>query len=305
MTTVASATCARLKAEVRPFRPVALRLLRMMGDPSVEFAKVAGLIQTDPVLSMELLKIANSSLFPARIEINSVLQAIVFLGSDTVSALALTTCLKSLASTRSSRFILACWRHSLATALICQRLSEAMRMEESHGYTAGLIHDIGQLALLSVFPSYENALVSAGGRKINLMDVERELFGLDHGEAGRWLLAQWGCPLELQNVAAHHENPPQAQVRDGDLIRLVHGASALANLMGMSVTEPAQSDDFSQVAATLPEASPELTEESFGELTNSVLTKINGVEVSLGFGVQFSPACPPGFPAPLPEPRWW
>ena len=236
MTTVAAQTCARLKAEVRPFRPVALRLLRMVGNPSVAFGEVAGLVQTDPVLSMELLKIANSPLFPARIEISSVLQAIVFLGSDMVGALVLTTCLKALAATRSSRFVLACWRHSLATALICQRLSDAMRIPESNGYTAGLIHDIGQLALLSVFPAYEKALVAAEESGIDLLSVERELFGLDHGEAGRWLLAQWGCPLELQNVAAKHENPPQAQARDVSLIRLVHVASALANLMGMSVT---------------------------------------------------------------------
>ena len=284
MTTVASATCARLKAEVRPFRPVALQLLRMVGDPDVAFGKVAGLVQTDPVLSMELLKIANSPLFPVRIEIGSVLQAIMFLGSDMVSALVLTTCLKALVGARSSPFILACWRHSLATALICQRLSDAMRIPEANGYTAGLIHDIGQLALLNVFPSYEKALVSAEESGIGLLDVERDLFGLDHAEAGRWLLAQWGCPLELQNVAARHENPPQAQSRDGSLIRLVHGASALANLMGMSVTESAQREDLSQVAAALPEAIPELTAKSFEKLTESVLTKVNGVEMSLGFG---------------------
>ena len=100
----------------------------MVGDPSVAFGKVAGLVQTDPALSMELLKIANSPLFPARMEISSVLQAIVFLGSDMVSALVVTTCLKSLAATRSEPFILACWRHSLATALICQRLSGPMRI---------------------------------------------------------------------------------------------------------------------------------------------------------------------------------
>jgi HD-like signal output (HDOD) protein len=284
MTAVASATCARLKAEVRPFRPVALQLLRMVGDPDVAFGKVAGLVQTDPVLSMELLKIANSPLFSVRIEIGSVLQAIMFLGSDMVSALVLTTCLKALVGARSSPFILACWRHSLATALICQRLSDAMRIPEANGYTAGLIHDIGQLALLNVFPSYEKALGSAEESGIGLLDVERDLFGLDHAEAGRWLLAQWGCPLELQNVAARHENPPQAQSRDGSLIRLVHGASALANLMGMSVTESARREDLSQIAAALPEVSPELTAKSFEKLTESVLTKVNGVEMSLGFG---------------------
>jgi HD-like signal output (HDOD) protein len=284
MTTAASTTCARLKAEVRPFRPVALQLLRMVGSPTVAFGKVAGLVQTDAVLSMELLKIANSPLFQMRMEISSVLQAIVFLGSDMVSALVLTTCLKSLVAARSSPFILACWRHCLATALICQRLSDAMKIPESNGYTAGLIHDIGQLALLSVYPSYEKALGSAKKGGSDLLDVERELFGLDHSEAGRWLLSEWGCPLELQNVAAYHENPLQAKARDGNLVRLVHGSSALANLMGMSVTELAQREDLSQIAAALPEARPELTVKGFGELTENVLTKVNGVEVSLGLG---------------------
>lgn len=284
MTTAANTTCTRLEAEVRPFRPVALQLLRMVGDPSVAFGKVAGLLQTDPVLSMELLRIANSPLFPIRMEIRSVLQAIVFLGSDVVSALVLTTCIKALVAKQSSRFILACWRHNLATALICQRLAGAMRIREPNGYTAGLIHDIGQLALLSVFPAYEAALASAEERGVDPMDIERELFGLDHGEAGRWLLAKWDCPLELQNVAAKHEDPPQVQARNGSLIRLVHGASSLANLMGMSVLDLARREDLSQIAAALPEVSPGLTVESFGVLSESVITKVNGVEVSLGFG---------------------
>jgi HD-like signal output (HDOD) protein len=284
MNAVATATCARLNAEVRPFRPVALQLLRMVGDPSVPFAKVAGLVQTDPVLAMELLKIANSPLFPARMEIRSVLQAIVFLGADTVGSLVLTACLRTLVGTRSSPFILACWRHNLATALICQRLSGALRVPEANGYTAGLIHDIGQLAFLGVFPAYEKALASSEGRGIDPMDVERELFGLDHGEAGRWLLGQWGCPLVLQNVAAKHENPPQGQVPDGDLIRLVHGASDIANLMGMAVIAPARGEELAQIAAGLPEAGRELTEEGFKDLTTSVLTKVNGVELSLGPG---------------------
>jgi len=207
MTAVANETCARLKAEVHPFRPVALQLLRMIGDPAVGFGRVASLVQTDPVLSMELLKIANSPLFPARVPIGSVLQAIVFLGCDRVSALVLTTCLKALVGRRSSDFIRACWRHSLATAMICQRLSEAMGIAESSGYTAGLVHDIGQFAMLHSFPAYEQALAAAEEGGIDPRDIERELFGVDHGEAGRWLLSQWGCPLELQNVAAKHENP--------------------------------------------------------------------------------------------------
>ena len=77
---------------------------------------------------------------------------------------------------------------------------------------------------------------------------------------------------------------PQGQASDAGVIRLVHAASALANLMGMSVLEWARCEGLSEIAAALPEASSQLTEESFGELTESVLTKVNGVELSLGFG---------------------
>ncbi len=177
----------------------------------------------------------------------------------------LTTCLKALVAKRSSPFMLACWRHNLATALICQRLSDAVKVGIERLYRRPDPR-IGQLAFLDVFPAYEKALVSAEEREIGFIDIERELFGLDHGEAGAWLLAQWGCPLELQNVAAKHEDPPGTQSRDGNLIRLVHAASALANLMGMSVIESARFEDLAQVAALLPEASSELTASSFGSL---------------------------------------
>jgi HD-like signal output (HDOD) protein len=197
----------------------------------------------------------------------------------------LTACLKALVPTRSNRFILACWRHGLATALICQRLARPMHLHESNAYTAGLIHDIGQLALLNVFPSYEEALIAGEEMGVDILAVEKDLFGLDHGEAGRWLLAEWGCPLVLQEVAGKHENPPLAEPRDTGLIRLVHAGSELANLMGMSAAAPARHGDIAQIAATLPEASGELTAEGFGYLSESIITKVNGVELSLGFGM--------------------
>jgi HD-like signal output (HDOD) protein len=283
MTTAASATCTRLKTQVRPFRPVALQLLRMAEDSAGNFPKIAALIQTDPMLSMELLKIANSPLFPARVEIRSVLQAIVFLGADMVNALVLTTCLRALVPARSSRYIQACWRHNLATALICQKLSGTLYVPEANAYTAGLIHDIGQLALLNVFPAYEDALTQADGRAVDPSEIETAMFGLDHAEVGRWLLGQWGCPLELQNAAGWHENPRTGPTRDGNLIRLVHAASEMADLMGMAVVESAACESLDEIAVGIPEAAPQLTAEGFAAISEWVMTKINGVEVSLEF----------------------
>jgi HD-like signal output (HDOD) protein len=285
----ANTTCAYLKTHVRPFRPVAVQLLRMVRDPSADFRKVANLIQTDSVLSMELLKIANSPILPARMEIKSVLQAIVFLGSNMVSGLVLTTCLRTLVSARLSRSIQTCWRHNLASALICQRLSFALNIPEANAYTAGLIHDIGQLALLTSYPVYEKALTTSKERPLRLIELEKSLFGLDHAEAGRWLLSQWGCPVELQNAAGQHDRPPDSSSREGNLIRLVHAASEMANLMGLSVVEAIPCEDLEQIAAGIPEAAPQLTADAFAETSEWVLTKVNGVEVSLGFAPEEQP----------------
>ena len=85
----------------------------------------------------------------------------------------------------------ACWRHSLATALTCKRWAGPMGLEEERCYTAGLVHDIGQLALLHLFRGYEGAMAAALERGEPLPEAERRAFGVNHGEAGKWLLARW------------------------------------------------------------------------------------------------------------------
>ena len=165
-----------------------------------------------------------------------------------------------------------CWRHNLATALICQRLSSTVDLEPERCYVAGLIHDIGCLALLRVFPEYEQAMILAGNSGEDLLAAERDLFDLDHAEAGRWLLSQWGCPIELQNVAALHELPPAANTRDGALIGLVRSGSHLADLMKMSVFPCAPQVELPEIAGEFPEAVRQQILDDYAETADWVVT---------------------------------
>lgn len=280
MTITATATRCRLEAEIPPFRHVAVQLLRMVGEPSASFAQVANLLRTDSVLTLELLRVANSPLFCCQREITSVYHAIAFLGLDLVRSLAVTAALRSLVGRRANETVHACWRHSLATALACKRLSARMGLEGERCYTAGLIHDIGQLALLYVFKEYPAAMAAALDRGEYLPESERRAFGIDHGEAGRWLLSRWGCPFELQNVAALHENPPSTPNYDGDLIRLVQAGSQFANMVQMSVLPGMPEITPQRIAAAFPEAQRPALEESLPELAEWVLVSVNGVEAS-------------------------
>ena len=280
MTTTATTTRCRLEAEIPPFRQVAIQLLRMVGESSVSFAEVANLLKTDSVLTLELLRVANSPLFWRRREITSVNHAIALLGLDLVRSLAVTAALRSLASQPGNGTVHACWRHSLATALACKRWSGMMGLEAERCYTAGLVHDIGQLALLHLFKEYEVSMAAALDRGEPLPEAEKRVFGMHHGEAGRWLLSRWGCPIELQNVAALHENPPSAPSYDGDLIRLVQAGSQFANMAHMSVLPGLSEMDPQRIAAAFPEVHRRALEESLTELAEWTLVSVNGVEAS-------------------------
>jgi HD-like signal output (HDOD) protein len=101
---------------------------------------------------------------------------------------------------------------------------------------------------------------------------------MDHTEAGRWLLAQWGCPLDLQTVASLHENPAAATGRDRDLVCLVGVSSQLADLMDFCEFANAPKADLAIVMEMLPDVS-HLAD--LPALSEWVATRVNGVELSL------------------------
>ena len=273
---------SRLLAEVPPFHAVAVRLLKLVGSPNCSLGEVVALLRTDAVFTAEVLRLANSSLLGHRYEIKTVLHALGFLGLERINTLLLTVAMRGLVDRRRCILTHSCWRHNLATALVSQRLSKIAGVESERAYIAGLIHDIGLLALLRVFPEYEQAssLWERGGSE--LLELEGKMFGIDHGEAGRWLLSQWGCPLELQNVAALHENREAAQGCDGVLIGLVGTSSQLADLMKMSVYPTRPQIEAPEVVGWFPEAARKQILEDLPELTDWVVTRVNEIEVSLG-----------------------
>jgi HD-like signal output (HDOD) protein len=184
-----------------------------------------------------------------------------------------------LAGPTSGNLARSCWRHNLATAVICERLASSLKISQERAYMAGLIHDIGRLALLRAFPNYEEAMTEAAAEGKNLLATEKSLYGMDHAEAGRWLLAQWGCPLDLQIVASLHENPGASAGRDRDLVFLVGAASQLADLMDFCEFD-CRKVELEKVIELIPGAASQLAD--FPALGEMVATRVNGIELSLG-----------------------
>lgn len=261
-----------------PFPAVAARILQLLSKEDAGMKELAALIRSDVAFSSEVLTMANSALFTFRTEITGILQATVLLGLQRVKAVALTVGMRSyLMDSLKIPGVLACWRHSLACGLVCEELAGACMIERDAAYLAGLMHDVGRLALTVVEPlQYSNLLLAAEENAMNVLGEERELFGMDHCQAGRWLAEQWKLPQQFAEIAAHHHDH---QIPGKfDLLSLVHVACRLADCIGFFAVRPAQPLKFRDVLRDLPLAARTSAGVTQEDLTLKVAMKINSIE---------------------------
>ncbi len=234
-----------------PLPAVAMRVLQLVSREAVGLKELSIQIEADPALASELLTVANSPLFGFRREIRTVLQAAALLGTERVKSLALTIALK-VYLTKSFQIptLLACWRHSLATALIAEQLAVASMMEKDFGHLAGVLHDVGRLALGLIKPSeYACLLDTPRESEAGVLEAERDLFQVDHCEAGQYLTESWNLPPELSLIAAHHHEQPKGKF---DSVALIYHSCLMANAIGFESATLSEPRSFEAARQSLP-----------------------------------------------------
>jgi putative nucleotidyltransferase with HDIG domain len=241
-----------------PFPAVAMKVLELLGQEDVDVRQVVRWLQADAVFSGEMLRVANSALYGTSGQIRSVHHATITLGLDFVKALAVTVGLRAyVKSAMKAPVLRRCWSHSLACGMFSQELATACFMKGDEAYTAGLLHDIGRLGLLAAYPlEYANVLNVAVEYSFDVLHCERELFDIDHCEAGAWLAEQWKLPPELGVIAAHHHDDPVAidPGKKPDLLAIVRLGCRLADALDFSVVKTREPGDLAQILGYLPEA---------------------------------------------------
>lgn len=195
-------------ARSQPFSPVALRLLQLVKDDEVSFREIALLMSRDAALSAEVLRLANSPVLGIRCEVRSVLQAISLLGLKRIVPLFMTSAVGRFCWPRArSPLLRQIWRHGLASAFVCEHLVPDVQPMD-HAYTAGLLHGLGQTALLALdVAAYERMAAMSRDERMRISDCEQSAMGMTHGEASGLLLERWNLPVQLVASARLHESP--------------------------------------------------------------------------------------------------
>ncbi|MEO7889249.1 MAG: response regulator [Vicinamibacterales bacterium] len=207
-------------------------LTQALSDPDVGLAAVAAVVEKDPAISAKVLQLVNSAYFGLSRRVTSILQATVYLGSDTIRGLVLTSQIFSLLD-RSSALGLSIERlqqHSLMTARLAKQLVRNQRVADD-AFTAGLLHDIGQIALaVCMREQFARVLweVRSTGRPLH--EVECEQLGVSHAEVGAYLLGIWGLPFSVVEAVAYHHRPSLIGDGDREALAAVHVADALLDM---------------------------------------------------------------------------
>lgn len=235
---------------VPPFPSVAQRIMALAGQDDSSAQQIGRLVKTDPSFSSELLRFANSAMFGARRSVSGLTQAIVMLGVDRVKTMAtLVVMNRMVRGSVRIELLRKVWIHSLATALIAEELSSGMDVGRDTAYTAGLLHNLGMLGLMSAYPAeYARMLEVATDFGFDLLKAERDLFEIDHCAAGAYLAQDWNFPDELAAaIAVHHDEPVPGQT---GLDSLVQVSWRLADSLGFGVSDG--ESDYQELRACVP-----------------------------------------------------
>jgi putative nucleotidyltransferase with HDIG domain len=209
-----------------------------LADDRCSTRRLADILQRDVGATTRLLKLANSSWWrPAR-PITEVDGAVAALGRDLVRAAVLVLGLASGVAETHHGWIDDVTMHGLAVAELAAELVDDRR-ECGVARTAGLLHDVGRVALARSAAHDYSAMMRRGLDEAELVAAERAVFGVDHATIAGFLLELWGLPTAVAHaVARHHDAPAAVDVSDApQAVRLAdivvgHGVEALEHESG-------------------------------------------------------------------------
>jgi putative nucleotidyltransferase with HDIG domain len=217
--------------------PIHARLMRMVRDAQVSAPELSEAISSDPSLTAQVLRLANSAARGVPGGVRTVSHAVRVLGFETIAKQVLAPALRVLKGPAESVGPLdfgAFWRHSVAVAAGARVLARRLSHHDDEAlFVAGLLHDIGRLVMAQRVPeALASAMDLAWRLRVPLVAAERTTIGFTHCRVGEGVATRWDLPdLVVDAVAFHHE--PDLTERHSVETRIVQVSDVLAKAMSL------------------------------------------------------------------------
>src|ERR1700722_3094523 len=189
---------------------IAVQVLELAQQPSVDIPEIAQIISKDPALSSKILRTVNSSFYGRPHAVSTISQALVILGLQSVKTLVLTFSLvNNLSKSSGSGFKhLSYWKRSIYAATAAKIIASKVKLlQTEEAFLVALLSDIGMLVLETVLGEQYGEICSKAATHQELVRAEREALDTTHAEVGAILAEQWKLPPVLAEPIGFSHHP--------------------------------------------------------------------------------------------------
>ncbi len=226
-------------AEMPPLSATVTKLMNICNNPRTSPDDLIRVISLDPVLTGKVLSLVNSAYYSLSKRADSLSRAIILLGMNTVTNIALnTSVLKSIGAGDSFKTFSMdnFWYHSLCVGVTAKTLTmllDTPLKDREVFFFAGLLHDLGKIPLYRCYPDeHARVLASVTRKKETSCRVEDALFGFNHCMVGDLVAEKWHLGPALHSSICHHHIPSAAAEDNRQVTALV----ALGNIYANHIT---------------------------------------------------------------------
>ena len=236
-----------------PAQPQSLvQLSLLLADDEINLQAAAALIETDMALAAAVMKAVNSSLYGLKGRVQSVHQAINYLGMREVAAITFEMGLR--AAFPPAPELEPLWHRAGQRGLLMGRLATRLSLDGWAAHSAGLFEECGKAVLFRHAPDHYKAMLRAAADDTELAALEHAGFGVSHDALGAALCDSWGLGAAAVASVRHHiEAQDQLHIQGPKPNRQVQALSVMAWAM---MRQPATVDELAAELAPLAEVDP-------------------------------------------------
>ena len=214
--------------DLEPFPQIAHKVLQLAEEPESKLSEIAEVVQYDPIITANIIKMSNSAYFGLSRTIESLKDALGILGLDRIIELVLMKCSSQNYKGIQPGYDLnegSLWKKSASSALIARDIARKKNLGSSARiFTAALLRDIGKVILGRYVENKKDkifCLIEEDGLSFN--EAEKKIFGIDQGELSALIIKKWGFPSEMVMIVKNAFIPKAGKFSmESDIVYFAH-----------------------------------------------------------------------------------
>ena len=223
-----------------PAQPDSLvKLSLLMAEDEINLAAVSRLIESDMALAAAVLKAVNSSLYGLKGRVQSVQQAVTYLGMREVAGITFEMGLR--AAFPPAAELEPLWQRAAERGVWMGRLAQRLDLDAWAAHSAGLFEECGKAVLFRHAPEHYRAMLRAASDDAELVTLEHAGFGVSHDALGAALCESWGLGAAAVVSVRHHVTAQATLALPAEILR--RSIVAVSAIVHALVHQPEQLDE--------------------------------------------------------------